>query len=62
MHYKVYHDDGMEEITVDYEKAESGWNILGRYYLSRDTAKVMLTNLTTGKTVIGDAIKWVKQN
>ncbi len=62
MHYKIYHDEGMEEITVDYENAEAGWNMLGRYYLSSDSAKVELTNQTSGKMVIGDAIKWVKAN
>ncbi len=61
MHYKIYHDDGVEEITLDYENAEGGWNNLGLYYISPDTAKVVLTNQTQGKMVIGDAIKWVKQ-
>jgi hypothetical protein len=61
MHYKIYHDEGVEEITLDYENAEGGWNILGRYYLSPDTAKVVLTNQSAGRVVIGDAIKWVKQ-
>jgi flagellar biogenesis protein FliO len=62
MHYKIYHDEGVEEITLDYENAEGGWNSLGRYYLSADTAKVVLTNKSAGRLVIGDAIKWVKQN
>ncbi|MCX6255947.1 MAG: hypothetical protein NTV31_15955, partial [Bacteroidia bacterium] len=62
MHYKIYHDEGVEEITLDYENAEGGWNNLGRYYLSPDTAKVVLTNQSAGRIVIGDAIKWVKQN
>jgi len=62
MHYKVYHDEGVEDITVDYETAEGGWNSLGRYYLSPDSAKVVLTNKSAGRLVIGDAIKWVKQN
>jgi hypothetical protein len=62
MHYKIYHDEGVEEITLDYDNAEGGWNSLGRYYLSPDTAKVTLTNKSAGKMVIGDAIKWVKQN
>lgn len=60
-HYKIYHDEGVDDITLDYENAEAGWNNLGRYYLSRDTAKVVLTNKSTGRMVIGDAIKWVKQ-
>lgn len=62
MHYKIYHDEGVEDITLDYEKAEGGWNNLGRYYLSPDTAKVVLTNQSAGRVVIGDAIRWVKQN
>ena len=62
MHYNIYHDEGVEEITLDYENADGGWNNLGRYYLSPDTAKVVLTNQSQGRIVIGDAIKWVKQN
>jgi hypothetical protein len=61
MHYKVYHSEGVEEITLDYENAESEWNYLGRYYLRADTAKVVLTNKSSGRLIIGDAIRWVKQ-
>jgi len=62
MHYKIYHDEGVEEIIVDFENAEGGWNKLGQYYLSPDSAKVELTNQSEGKVVLGDAIKWVKVN
>jgi hypothetical protein len=62
MHYKVYHDEGVDDITIDFEHAEGGWNNLGRFYLSKDTAKVVLTNKSSGRIVIGDAVKWVKQN
>ncbi|HNY15525.1 MAG TPA: hypothetical protein PKI12_08280 [Bacteroidales bacterium] len=62
MHYKIYHDEGVEEITVDFENAEGGWNKLGQYYLSPDTAKVELTNKSDGRIVLGDAIRWVKIN
>jgi hypothetical protein len=60
-HYRIYHDGGSEEISLDYENAENGWNKLGTYYLTSDTAKVVLSNLSTGRAVIGDAIKWVRQ-
>jgi hypothetical protein len=60
-HFKIFHDEGIEEVTFDYESAEGGWNKLGTYYLSPDTAKVVLTNLSAGRAVIGDAIRWVKQ-
>jgi hypothetical protein len=62
MHFLIYHDEGVEEITLDYENAEGGWNNLGRYYLSPDSVKVELTNLSTGRIVIGDAVKWVLQD
>lgn len=62
MHYKIYHDEGVEEITVDFDNAGAGWNMLGRYYLSSDSAKVELTNQSSGRMVIGDAVKWVKAN
>jgi len=61
MHYKVYHDEGVEDIPIDYGTAEGGWNNLGRFYLSKDSARVELTNKSTARIVIGDAIKWVKQ-
>lgn len=61
MHYRIYHDEGMEEITIDYDNADGGWNHLGRYYLSGDTANVELTNQSQGRAVIADAVKWVKQ-
>lgn len=62
LHFSVEHDDGSEEILVDWENAENGWNLLGSYYLSPDTARVIMTNQSEGRTVSGDAIKWVKQN
>lgn len=62
LHYLIYHDDGAEEISVDFEDAEPGWNLLGRYYISSDSARVDMTNLSAGRVVIGDAVKWVKAN
>jgi ABC-type transport system involved in multi-copper enzyme maturation permease subunit len=60
MHYKIYHDEGVEEITVDFENSDAGWHNMGRYYLTPDSAKVELTNQSSGRLVIGDAIKWVR--
>jgi len=62
LHFKIYHDEGMEEITLDFDNSEPGWNMLGRYYISSDSAKVELSNKSTGRMVIGDAVKWVKVN
>jgi ABC-type transport system involved in multi-copper enzyme maturation permease subunit len=60
LHFKIHHDEGTDEITLDFENAEPGWNMLGRYYFSSDSALVELTNKTSGRMVIGDAVKWVK--
>jgi hypothetical protein len=60
-HFHVNYDGGSEDISFDYENAESGWNKLGTYYLKADTAKVVLSNMSGGRIVIADAIKWVKQ-
>ncbi len=60
MHYRVFSDEGIDEITIDYGNADNGWNMLGKYHLSSDSAKVVLTNQSTGKAVIGDAVRWVK--
>ena len=49
-----------KKITIDFENAEPGWNNLGRYYLTADSAKVELTNKSSGRIVLGDAIRWVK--
>lgn len=60
--YTVFHDDGYEEITLEFETADPGWNKLGTYYLSADTARVELTNKSTARMVAADAVKWVKKN
>ena len=49
-------------MTFDYQNAEGGWNYLGRYYISADTAKVKISNLSEGRMVIADAVKWAKDN
>ncbi len=61
MHYKIYNEQGIDDVTLDYENAEGGWNNLGQFWLRADTSKVVLTNKSTGRLVIGDAIKWVRQ-
>jgi len=60
-HYTIYHDDGTDEAILDISNVEPGWNFLGTYYLSPDSAKVELTNESEGRSVIADAIKWVLQ-
>jgi hypothetical protein len=58
--YKVYHDGGVEEIAFSVDGAPPGWNFLGSWFLSEGEAKVVLTDKTTARFVIADAVKWVK--
>jgi hypothetical protein len=58
--YIVYHDDGQDEVAVDFVKAEMGWNLLGSYYFSKGNAKIEITDKTSGNLVVADAVKWVK--
>ncbi|WP_372773180.1 hypothetical protein [Mangrovibacterium sp.] len=60
-HYTIHHDDGSEKAVVEVKSADEGWNHLGAFYFSRDTALVELSNLNTGSVVVADAIKLIKQ-
>jgi hypothetical protein len=62
LHFKVYNDEGVEDITLAIDNTEDGWTSLGSYYLSSDSARVEMTNASTGRIVLADAVKWVKQN
>lgn len=60
-HFKIYHDEGIEETAMELQNREKGWNFMGTYFLSSDTAKVEMSNDSDGRLVVADAIKWVKQ-
>jgi len=59
-HFKVHHDDGIEEVALDAGEAEEGWTSLGTFYLSSDTTRVELTDESKARMVFADAVKWVK--
>jgi len=58
--YQVHHDGGVEEVAFSVDGAPPGWNFLGSWFFSEGVAKVVLTNETTARFVIADAVKWVK--
>lgn len=60
-HYTVQHDDGMEEIPFEVKDFETGWNLLGSFYISSDSASVVLSDAGGADRVIADAVKWVRQ-
>lgn len=57
--YTLTHAEGEEKIPISVK--EKGWYYLGAYYFKEDTALVQLSNLTKGRVVVADAVKFVKQ-
>jgi len=60
MIYTVFHDDGQEQVTLDIQSADEGWNFLGTYYLSEGSVKVELSDKSNARVVVADAVKWIK--
>ncbi len=60
--FRVYHEDGIEEINLADEELENGWNYLGSFFISPESARVELSNKSVGQLIIADAIKWVKND
>lgn len=58
--FTIYSDDGAEEAALAIQNAEPGWNHLGSYYFSPDTALIELSNKTTLRAVFADAVKLVE--
>jgi hypothetical protein len=61
LHFTIYHDLGSDKVEVDSENAVPGWNHLGSYLISGDSASVVLSNKSEGRIVAADAIRWIKQ-
>lgn len=57
--FLVYHDQGVEKINRSSEEAQNGWNYLGTFSISSDTARVEMSNESVGDMVFADAVKWV---
>ena len=59
--YTIHHDDGAEDINLDADSADPGWNLLGSYYFSQGKAVVELVDRSGGKLIIADAVKFIKR-
>ena len=51
-----------QEVEFDASVAESGWNDLGEFDLPAGEVRVKVTNSTSGRTVVADAIRWSPAN
>lgn len=61
LHFIVYHEDGVEDVTLNLNTAEAGWNYLGTFRLKAGINRVELTDKNETDIVIADAVKWVKR-
>jgi len=59
--FTIYGDEGAQQSTLDNNNAEAGWNHLGTFYFTSDTALVELSNKSELKMVFADAVKLVEQ-
>jgi len=59
--YTIYHNNEKEQVTVDLQTADEGWNNLGTYFFTGDTVKIELSNASEAPVVVADAVKLVKQ-
>jgi ABC-type transport system involved in multi-copper enzyme maturation permease subunit len=58
--YRIWHDDGVQKVTLNYDESDKGWNLLGTYYISGDTGRVEMNNKSAGQMIYADAVKWVR--
>ncbi len=59
-HFLIHDDEGAQEITIDNDNVEGGWNHLGSFNFTTDTALVELTNKTELRMIFADAVKVVE--
>ncbi len=60
--YTIYHDGEKEDVTLELKTIDNGWNSLGSFYFTGDSAKVELGNKSSAQVVVADAIKLVSES
>ncbi len=60
-YFLVSHQYGSEEVVIDLENAEQGWNLIGSFQLDSGPNKIELTDKNDSTYVIADAVKWIKK-
>lgn len=54
--------DDSQAVEFDASVGEQGWNDLGEFDLPAGEVRVKVTNSTSGRTVVADAIRWTPAN
>lgn len=56
----IHSEEGEEEVMLEAQNADEGWNHLGSFYFSSDTALVELSNKSQLRFLFADAVKIVE--
>jgi ABC-type transport system involved in multi-copper enzyme maturation permease subunit len=59
--FSISSRNGMEEVEVDLENSEDGWNLIGTFPLEAGPNKIELSDKNDAGFVLADAVKWVKK-
>jgi hypothetical protein len=59
-HFIIHSDEGEQDIVIDNNNVEAGWNHLGTYNFDTETALIELTNKSELKMIFADAVKVVE--
>jgi ABC-type transport system involved in multi-copper enzyme maturation permease subunit len=58
--FTIHGDDGAENAALEIHNSDAGWNHLGAFYFSSDTALVELSNKSDLKMIFADAVKIIE--
>ena len=59
--FLVYHENGLDEMPMDLNGVEEGWNLIGTYRLLAGLNEIEMTDETSTSYITADAVKWVKR-
>ena len=57
---RISNDGSVHPVEFDASAAEPGWTTLGRFDLEAGEVSLVVTNRTNGRTVVADAVRWVR--
>jgi hypothetical protein len=63
-YYKITHDDGVDEVSVQTNENRLSWVTVGSFYFSEGEAKITLTDRgsSSRQLIFADAVRWVYKN
>ena len=60
-YFSITNQYGTEEVVIELEEAEAGWNLIGSFQLEAGQNKIEQTDKSDSGYVLADAVKWVKK-